>query len=112
MKKLFCCSLLWVILLLPSCYKIKSSNGGGQVNKVKARKVDVKDVALPEGYKVEVVTTGLTFPTGITFDESAVPYVVEAGYSRYFATSLLACALCYSVKMCRKETFCTYDILP
>jgi glucose/arabinose dehydrogenase len=80
MKKIFYFYLISVILL-PSCFKIKNSNGGGQVKNVKPRKVDAKDVAVPIGYRVEVVTTGLTFPTGITFDEAGVPYIVEAGYS-------------------------------
>lgn len=36
---------------------------------------------MPEGYQIEVVATGLTFPTAITFDERGTPYVLEAGYS-------------------------------
>lgn len=45
------------------------------------RKIAVEDVALPEGYQIEVVARGLSFPTGITFDEQGSLYVVEAGYS-------------------------------
>lgn len=82
MKKVsFFCLFSVIPLLFTSCFRIKSSNGGGQVENVKPRRVDAKDVAVREGLQVEVVTTGLTFPTGITFDESGVPYVVEAGYS-------------------------------
>ena len=32
-------------------------------------------------YRVEAVTTGLTFPTDVTFDDSGRAYVIEAGYS-------------------------------
>src|SRR5205814_5930018 len=35
----------------------------------------------PPGYHAEVVATGLTFPTGVTFDDANVPYVVEGGYA-------------------------------
>jgi len=45
------------------------------------RKINPADVALPAGYKIEVVATGLTFPTGVTFDGDGVPCVVESGYS-------------------------------
>jgi glucose/arabinose dehydrogenase len=39
------------------------------------------DVAVPDGYRIAVVATGFTFPTGVAFDESGTPYVIEAGYS-------------------------------
>jgi glucose/arabinose dehydrogenase len=39
------------------------------------------DIDLPPGYHAEVVATGLTFPTGVTFDQANVPYVVESGYA-------------------------------
>ncbi|MEX2336217.1 MAG: glucose dehydrogenase [Fulvivirga sp.] len=57
------------------------SKGGGQVSYGVERKIDPSDVLLPDGYEIEVITAGLTFPTGITFDEAGVPYVVESGYS-------------------------------
>jgi glucose/arabinose dehydrogenase len=38
-------------------------------------------VLLPPGYRIEVVATGLTFPTGVVFDDANRPYVVEGGYS-------------------------------
>ena len=43
--------------------------------------INPESIVLPYGYKIEVVVTGLTFPSGVTFDEKGVPYVVEAGYS-------------------------------
>lgn len=39
------------------------------------------DIALPEGYRIELVADGLEFPVGVAFDDAQVPYVVEAGYS-------------------------------
>src|SRR5690606_27569289 len=45
------------------------------------RSVDPAAVALPEGYSIELVAEGLTFPTDVAFDDSGTPYVIEAGYS-------------------------------
>jgi len=45
------------------------------------RAIDPGAIALPEGYRIELVARDLTFPTGVTFDEQGRPYVVEAGYS-------------------------------
>ena len=73
--------ILFLAFLLPSCFRIKNSNGGGQVEDVKPRKPAPEDVVLPEGYEIEVVSEGLTFPTAITFDEYGTPFVLEAGYS-------------------------------
>jgi glucose/arabinose dehydrogenase len=48
---------------------------------MRPRQVDPADVALPAGYRIEVVARGLTFPTDITFDDQGRAYVIEAGYS-------------------------------
>src|SRR6185503_8578202 len=45
------------------------------------RVVRAQDVAVPRGYRIEPVATGLTFPSGVTFDDQGRVYVVEAGYS-------------------------------
>ncbi len=34
---------------------------------------------LPEGYHIELVTEGLTYPTGLTWDDDGTMYVAEAG---------------------------------
>src|SRR3954469_5647383 len=74
-------TLAFLSLLLSGCYETASSRGGGKTKVVSnARPVDPRDVLLPPGYHIEVVATGLTFPTGITFDEHDRPYVVESGY--------------------------------
>lgn len=82
MKKLYLLfTLLGVLMLHSSCYKWRMSKGGGQIGRIPARETDVKDVAVPPGYSVEVVTQGLTFPSSVTFDDQGRLYVIEAGYS-------------------------------
>jgi glucose/arabinose dehydrogenase len=45
------------------------------------RRVEPADIALPAGYRIEAVATGLTFPTGVVFDDRGAVYVTEAGYA-------------------------------
>ena len=66
---------------LQGCYNVRQSSGGGQTAADLPRKVNPADVAVPAGYRVEVVTAGLTFPTGVALDDKGVPHVVEAGYA-------------------------------
>ena len=77
--------IVMLCVLLSGCYGIFPSSGGGKLTKLPAqageRKLDPADVALPDGYRIEVVATGLNFPTGVTFDDKGTPYVVESGYS-------------------------------
>ncbi|MFN7143286.1 MAG: PQQ-dependent sugar dehydrogenase [Myxococcota bacterium] len=68
-------------LLLTGCLTLHPSMGGGEVRHPAPRAPRAEDVALPEGYRIEVVARGLTFPTGVTFDDAGGVYVVEAGYS-------------------------------
>ena len=70
-----------VAVSVGGCYSILPSSGGGQSSAPSLRQVDAADVAVPAGYRVEVVATGLTYPTGVAFDDNRVPHVVEAGYS-------------------------------
>lgn len=44
------------------------------------RRVNARDIRLPPGYEIAVAAKGLTFPTGIAFDDLGRPHVVEAGY--------------------------------
>ena len=44
-------------------------------------KFEPRDVALPAGYKIELIARDLTFPTGMCFDDKGQLYVVESGYS-------------------------------
>ena len=67
----------WVYGLWP----LLPSRGGGQTEFEGARTVDPADVAVTDGYRIEVVAQGLTFPTDVAFADDGTPYVLEAGYS-------------------------------
>ena len=43
--------------------------------------MNAADIAVPSGYQIELVATGLTFPTGVAFDDKGGVYVTESGYS-------------------------------
>jgi hypothetical protein len=60
---------------------LRGSSGGGEADADGPRRLDPRDIALPEGYRAEVVAVGLAYPTGVTFDAEGTPYVVESGYS-------------------------------
>jgi len=79
---LLLCFSVFVVIVVSGCYRIRSSNGGGEIKNIPSgRIINVSDIALPEGYIIEVVATGLNYPTGIAFDDEGVPYVTESGYS-------------------------------
>ncbi|MBW3563612.1 MAG: glucose dehydrogenase [Acidobacteria bacterium] len=74
-----------VLVLLPllaaGCFSMRGSHGGGQTSFDETRRITPSDVALPDGYRIEPVAEGFTFPTGVAFDAAGTPYVVESGYS-------------------------------
>jgi glucose/arabinose dehydrogenase len=70
-----------LLLLTTSCYRMRMSNGGGQVKSVSQRNINPQDILLPPGYKIELIADGLTFPTAIAFDDKNDLFVVEAGYA-------------------------------
>lgn len=72
--------LICFVFLASSCYKLKGHYGGFQNFEPENRKITLEDIALPEGYQVEALATGLTYPTGLTLDEDGNVYVTEAGY--------------------------------
>ncbi|GAA4381251.1 glucose dehydrogenase [Hymenobacter koreensis] len=74
-------SALLLTVALSSCYKLRGHYGGPQTFEPLTRTVKTEDVAVPAGYRVEVVAQGLTYPTGVAFDEQDTPYILEAGYS-------------------------------
>lgn len=63
------------------CYRMLPSDGGGQTSFSPPRETLASDVALPPGYQIEIVATGLNYPTGVTFDDAGTAYVVESGYA-------------------------------
>jgi glucose/arabinose dehydrogenase len=68
-------------VLLAGCYAMQASDGAGLGSFAGPRPLEPADVALPAGYRIEAVASGLTFPTGVAFDERGTPYVTEAGYA-------------------------------
>lgn len=72
-----------VIAFIPflfSCAKIRGHYGTKSYEPV-ARMLNPADIVVPDGYKIEVVSTGLTYPTSVTFDDDGKIYVIEAGYA-------------------------------
>ena len=72
-----------IATLLPcatGCFGTSPSQGGGQTKFKGTRRVNPGDVALPKGYRIQAVARGLTFPTGVAFDDDGGVYVVESGY--------------------------------
>jgi glucose/arabinose dehydrogenase len=75
------CLLAILSVTLGGCYTLRPSNGGGMTGFEPPRRYDPADIALPEGYRIELVAQGLTFPTGVVFDDRGKIYITEAGYS-------------------------------
>jgi glucose/arabinose dehydrogenase len=73
-------AVLTAAMLATGCYAQRSSSGGQQASFEPPRRLEVRDVAVPEGYRIEVVAAGLTFPTGVAFDDQGRVHVIEAGY--------------------------------
>lgn len=68
-------------LALAGCYGMRPSSGGGQTEFTPPRTLRAGDVVVPAGFRIDVVASGLTFPTGVAFDAEGRPHVVESGYS-------------------------------
>lgn len=81
MKHLSPVYFLSLILLLSSCYGMRKSQGGGQIGDIPPRTTNPADIALPQGFKIEAVAQGLTFPAAANMDADGNLYVIEAGYS-------------------------------
>jgi glucose/arabinose dehydrogenase len=69
------------LILFQSCYRMRASKGGGQIDQIPERVINAGDIALLPGYKIEPLASRLTFPTSIAFDDNGGLYVIEAGYS-------------------------------
>src|SRR5687767_13852683 len=70
---------LWLVPLA-GCFNVQSSKGGAETKAYRGRHAKPADIAVPEGYRIEAIATGLNFPTGVAIDDAGVPHVVEAGY--------------------------------
>jgi hypothetical protein len=81
LRQLLIATPLMLALAGGGCYRMRASNGGGQIGSVPARTILPADVAVPPGYKIEAVASGLTFPTAAVTDDAGRLYVIEAGYS-------------------------------
>jgi glucose/arabinose dehydrogenase len=73
--------LLNAAVWVAGCYALHPSSGGGQTEFEPPRDVRPENVVLPQGYRIAALATGLTFPTGIVFDDRKRIYVTESGYS-------------------------------
>ncbi|MDB5050709.1 MAG: glucose dehydrogenase [Fibrobacteres bacterium] len=78
---LLAATLALASFLFTSCYILRPGQGGGKIKSEAGRKLDPGDIALPAGYRIEAIATGLTFPTAVTFDDTGALYAVEGGYA-------------------------------
>lgn len=74
--------LICFTILLSSCNMMKKAS------RVEAKRLFTPErtyktdgIKVPNGYKIELVTKELTYPTAVTFDEQGNVYVIEAGYA-------------------------------
>ena len=72
---------LLAAMLLPGCYVMRPSSGAGQTSRPREASLSPAALKLPEGYRAELVASGLTFPVGAALDDAGRLYVVESGYS-------------------------------
>ncbi len=54
-----------------------------EVNQSSQREINTADIVVPEGYSIEAVNIGLTYPVDVTFDEEENYYIAEAGGHTY-----------------------------
>ncbi len=72
-----CTSPAWAILF----YTFLPSNGAGKAVFSPPRPINPADIAVPPGYCIEPLVTGLTYPTAVVTDEQDRIYILESGYS-------------------------------
>ena len=75
------CLTLFLLVATSGCYTARSPRGGGMTETEGPRVVNAADVEVPDGYLIQPIAQGLTFPVGLTFDGQGHPVVVESGYS-------------------------------
>ncbi|SDK72194.1 Glucose/arabinose dehydrogenase, beta-propeller fold [Salinimicrobium catena] len=73
---------LSLFVLLQGCANLDNPTGGGQLNYDPGpRQIDPADILVPDGYNVEVVARGLTFPTAVTENDEGQLFAIESGYA-------------------------------
>lgn len=75
------CLLFLITIVATNCYRMRKSNGGGQIAALPARTINANDIGVHPGYRIEAVAGGLVFPTAATTDDKGQVYVIESGYS-------------------------------
>lgn len=81
----------FALVIGSACFAMRPSMGGGEMVTMVApnvadsdrepRLIDASDVVVPDGYRIEAVAAGFTFPTGVAFDGDGTPWVIESGYA-------------------------------
>jgi glucose/arabinose dehydrogenase len=72
-------SLLAALFVAQNSFAAEGHGGDGAHSKVPAPEASAAEV--PDGYKVEVFLSGLTFPTSIEFGADGDVFVAESGYT-------------------------------
>lgn len=79
---------LILLFLIVSCKKAEEERADdeeiiSEVSQPGQRKINATDIVVPEGYKIEALVEGLTYPVDITLDEEGNYYIAEAGGHTY-----------------------------
>lgn len=72
---------LLLLCLSTGCFTLFAKGQGGAESRSHRAPPDPAEVAVPEGYEVDAIAAGFTFPIAVTFDAQQRPVVLEAGYS-------------------------------
>ncbi len=67
-----------IVMMMAGCSA--GVGGGGQTEFEPPRTITLSDIAVPYGFTIELVASGLECPTGVTFDDKGFPCIVESGY--------------------------------
>lgn len=72
---------LLAVFVLSGCYMMRPFNGAGQTQFSPPQHINAADIAVLNGYHIEPLARGLTFSTGVAFDDQSHAHVIESGYS-------------------------------
>ena len=74
-------AIAFLSVFCAQCYVLRGNSGGADVSSPTPRTFDAHAISVPAGYHVDLIASGLTFPTGITLDTAGKPYILESGYA-------------------------------